>query len=203
MEEEFKSACERLDTKKIKNLLDHKQIPTKEHLEIIFKNMRTCYNEEVEDIIKLFIACGFVLDYDDITKLTEHHVCINELYTHDIHFDNKFFELYSKLIYCNYHDSGVNDYIPRQNYELKYLQFICCGIKDISYIKKIIKFYNVRPDITCLRNLCFHKSNYKLIKLFVEKYKLNIDKICLSNLVNGVSNKFKNTCLHYVVENLN
>lgn len=156
-------------------------------------------------IINLFCLYGCNYDYDDVVKILEKNIYIRNLYTFDIQFDNKIFELYSNFNFIfgplKVGDDIIND--CKYGYELKYLQFVCCGIVNFDYIKKLLKIANIQPDVTCLRNICFHKENYRIIKLFVEKYKLTIDKICISNLVHLEHNKFKNICLRYLIDNLN
>jgi hypothetical protein len=209
MEEEFKEACTKINLEEIKYLLDRKQIPTKEHLYVILScNERYIDYEkrrDIPEIINLFYLYGYNFDYDDVIKILEKNIYIENLYTYDIQFDNKIFELYSNFgvrfgSYKVTHDINKN---WKYGYELKYLQFVCCGIVKFDYIKDLLKIANIKPDVTCLRNICFHKENYRIIKLFVEKYKLTIDKICISNLVHSEHNKFKNICLRYVVNNLN
>lgn len=227
MEEEFNEACKHFDKDKILYLLDHKQIPSKTQFNLLLeyqKHLLSVGSPEwasgkISEIINFFVTCGYILDYNDATNATLLYIMIPRLCKYDIQFDNKFFQIfYNNAFFNKYIDSyprltyeNIDD-LELDKYGLKYLQFYSCTYSSHLYknsfntlknIKQIIKKYDIKPDITCLKNACFNKRNSKLIKYYIKKWKLVPDKLCFQNLLYNKNNKFKNTTLKFLVDNLN
>lgn len=206
--DELEKACKTRNKKKIVKLLEHKQIPTQKHFNLLFETLKKpSYHvsaktllkyRKATEIIDVFTSFCYNLTLDDVINATKHFVYINNLYTYDIQLDNNFFTLFyenffkTKLI-KEYPNFFIEDAITPIN-KLKWLQFVClystkeyyhCESKKSKLdpnFKQLIKKYNITPDITCLRNL-FIDRNIEGINFLMEKYKIKPDLTCIENTV--------------------
>jgi hypothetical protein len=118
----------------------------------------------------LLLNMGLKITQEDFELLTKNCIEINNYKKYDVVINDKIINL------CN--ETGFFPYsIKPSNYGL------LCTIQNnipIFEIKKIIKTYNLVPNIECLREAC-KKENLDLIKYLSSN--LNFDLICLKNSI--------------------
>jgi hypothetical protein len=133
----------------IRNILEHKIIPTHECFEKLLQNRNSPYsNNTINNILNYFIEFGLTLDLSDIKKLVSLHIEI-DIKKFDITPDDELINLCFKNLYFPKYLDDVKITETQLHELFKYLTSL-----NIDDIKLFVEKHNLKCDFECLRNAC-------------------------------------------------
>jgi len=168
----LKQACLWRNKYIIKLILERGIKPTQECFRLLFPN------DNVNEIIDLFVQYGYKIQYKDIVFATNNMCKLS--CNSDIKLDNKFLELCYELNYFPYGDDFCKP--------TKKCLYRLCKNPSLSKLKKICAS-GIDIDIDIFEKLCCKKKNYQIVKWILENTDLKPTMKCIRNLVNDINNK--------------
>jgi hypothetical protein len=164
--------------RKIKFIVEHKVIPTRDNM------MNLCkHNNVSNELIILFLNVGYIPDLWDIKTFLKCGVEIPEFYKYDIQIDNTF------LKFC-LDNKFYPDYFQKYIFSSSEMREIFLKVNCLNNIEKLIKNKKVKFTRECLANVC-QNNNLELAKFLIEECNIRINNHCIQIVLTSDNKEFK------------
>jgi hypothetical protein len=180
-------ACKYSNALTIEFLLQNKIKPTKKCFYILLKRFQPkiyfIFKNDLEKgiemteipEIKIFCEYGYLITQEDFVEMIKHGIYVENYKKYDLVIDEEI-------------KDTCNEYLlfPYQETKLTNLGFATLFKNGYTFdtIKKIEKKYKIKPDITCLKNLCKSKNpDYKILLYLTDENDIMPTEECLKSII--------------------